>query len=77
MGAKNEGFNLGTADMETLVEPLATSGSTSHLVPVKPEGVTFYECWTNLWLLAIMGGFLAIICVSSNRFVLPEPGTDW
>ena len=32
---------------------------------------------SNLWLLAIMGGFLAIICVSSSRFTVPEPGVHW
>ena len=38
--------------------------------PLKP-GVS------NLGLLAIMGGFLAIICVASSRFKVPEPGVNW
>lgn len=35
------------------------------------------ECMNNLWLVAVMGGFLAIICVSNTRFMIPQPGIDW
>ena len=43
----------------------------------RPAGSPMRQAVLNLWLLAIMGGFLAIICVSSTRFTLPQPGADW
>lgn len=61
---------------------LARDHSYLFAAPGSPEevllpGKPLKENLFNLWLLAIMGGFLAIICVSSSRFVTPQPGSNW
>ena len=56
-----------------------------HVLDANPDDVSDHhdpggplkQGVSNLGLLAIMGGFLAIICVSSSRFKVPEPGVNW
>jgi len=45
--------------------------------PLCDPVIPLRQCLHNLWLLAIIGGVLAIICVSSSRFVISQPGSDW
>ena len=67
----------------TVSSPVASKGGdeqtagTPSLGVVRDSGSIGWKWPTDLWLLAIMGGFLAIICVSSSRFTIPQTGSDW
>lgn len=51
-----------------------TSAKQSEL---KNPGSPSKQALMNLWLVAIMGGFIAIICLSAGRFGVEEEGIHW
>ncbi len=63
-------------DKEGAYSVLEEDGPPEPHGPPHP-GNALKEVWQNSWLLVVMGGFLAIICVSSSRTKIHQPGTDW
>ena len=51
------------------------SSGGSHL-PQRPDARRFYA-YAFSWILLIMGGFIAIICVGSDRFHEHPFGSEW
>lgn len=47
-----------------------------------PPSATFpccsaHQALTNSWMALVMVAFITIICVSSSRTQIPEPGQSW
>jgi hypothetical protein len=57
------------------IHAIEDSERAPAVLPSDP-GHPRYELMYNSWLLAVMGGFLAIICVSSSRTAVPQSGSN-